>query len=137
MTTDTTTVGRAQAPAGIEPHRAPVEAALGAALRAMRDDAERAAETGGDEYVEEWRARALDAPALIVAGAVEDGDIRLWLMAPGAANDLVFSAQVHELGAERDIGGAEAAVKTKPLATICDDVGWLVKEATGSFPGEP
>jgi hypothetical protein len=58
-------------------------------------------------------------------------------MQPGAANDAVFSAQVHDLGSENEIGWAEAVVKTKLLNTLCDDVRWLVKEATGMFHREP
>jgi hypothetical protein len=86
-----------------------------------------AAEAWTDDFFDNWSRAVMDRRPVIFVAVAMPGQTLSWLMEPDAEG--VLSAGVNHLSA-----GAELGFKTKLVDTIAGDVGWLVKEATGSFP---
>jgi hypothetical protein len=112
-----------------------LEHAISQSLATMR---QLAAESGTDDYWENWTTEVMDRRPLVFVAAVLDGQTLAWLMEPqgGAEHDgVLHTAAYHRraTGSEvaSDPGSAECIGKAMPIETILQGVNWLVRDLTG------
>ena len=112
-----------------------LEQAISQSLANMR---QLAADSGTDDYWENWTTEVMDRRPLVFVAAVMDGQTLAWLMEPqaGAEHDgVLHAAAYHRRGVSSDAlsdpGSAECIAKTMPVEKILGGVNWLVRDLTG------
>jgi hypothetical protein len=114
----------------------PLEEALAETISGIR---EWVADGDPDDVLDAWGLRGLDERPLIVVVAAMGSETMLWATQPGAdpERDAMLHAHTRHWG--RALTGLNCTEVTldgtsRLMHDIATDVGWLVKEKTGSFP---